>query len=76
MLLISTATKCGHLSAPLSPAQSLLYEISSEKTDAAVGKPHLMEHRGDGKRFVVRADEKLTAFVELESAVCARGKSD
>jgi hypothetical protein len=25
-------------------------------------------HRGDGKRFVVRADEKLTAFVELESA--------
>ncbi|PYJ68065.1 MAG: hypothetical protein DME76_13530 [Verrucomicrobia bacterium] len=28
-------------------------------------------HRGDGKRFVVRADEKLTAFVELESAVRA-----
>jgi len=26
-------------------------------------------HRGDGKRFVVRADEKLTAFAELESAV-------
>jgi len=26
-------------------------------------------HRGDGKRFVVRADEKLTAFMELESAV-------
>jgi hypothetical protein len=26
-------------------------------------------HRGDGKRFVVRADKKLTAFVELESAV-------
>jgi hypothetical protein len=25
-------------------------------------------HRGDGQRFVVRADEKLTAFVELESA--------
>jgi hypothetical protein len=25
-------------------------------------------HRG-GKRFVVRADEKLTAFVELESAI-------
>ena len=23
-------------------------------------------HRGDRKRFVVRADEKLTAFVELE----------
>jgi hypothetical protein len=26
-------------------------------------------HRGDGKRFVVRADEKLTAFLELESVV-------
>jgi hypothetical protein len=23
-------------------------------------------HRGDGERFVVRADEKLTAFLELE----------
>jgi hypothetical protein len=27
--------------------------------------------RGDGKRFVVRADEKLTAFVELEAAIRA-----
>ena len=26
-------------------------------------------HRDDGKRFVVHADEKLTAFVELESAI-------
>ena len=26
-------------------------------------------HRGDGKRFVVRADEKLTAFLELERAI-------
>ena len=25
--------------------------------------------RGDGKRFVVRADEKLTAFLELESVI-------
>jgi hypothetical protein len=24
-------------------------------------------HRDDGKRFIVRADEKLTAFLELES---------
>jgi len=31
-------------------------------------------HGGDGKRFVVRADEILTAFVELESVVCARGE--
>ena len=28
-------------------------------------------HRGDGERFVVHADEKLTAFVELESATRA-----
>jgi hypothetical protein len=29
-------------------------------------------HRDDGKRFVVRADEKLTAFVEPETAIrCA-----
>jgi hypothetical protein len=26
-------------------------------------------HSCDGKRFVVRADEKLTAFVELESGI-------
>jgi hypothetical protein len=30
-------------------------------------------HRGDGKRFVVQADEKLTAFVELEAAIRAGG---
>jgi len=27
-------------------------------------------HRGDGKHYVVRADEKLTAFLELKSAIC------
>ena len=26
-------------------------------------------HRGDGKRFVVRADDKLTAFLEVEAAI-------
>ena len=26
-------------------------------------------HRDDGKRFVVRADDQLSAFVELESAI-------
>ena len=31
-------------------------------------------HRDNGKRFVVRADVKLTAFMELESAVRACGK--
>jgi len=28
-------------------------------------------HRDDGKRFVVHADEKLTAFMELEAAIRA-----
>jgi hypothetical protein len=28
-------------------------------------------HRDDGKRFVVHADEKLTAFMELEEAIRA-----
>jgi hypothetical protein len=26
-------------------------------------------HRGDGNHFVVHADEKLTGFLELESAI-------
>jgi hypothetical protein len=26
-------------------------------------------HRGDGRRFIVSADEKLTAFVEMERAI-------
>jgi len=26
-------------------------------------------HRGDGKRFAVRADERLTGFMELETAI-------
>ena len=29
-------------------------------------------HRGDGQRFVVRADEKLAASLELERAICLR----
>jgi hypothetical protein len=29
-------------------------------------------HRGEGKRFVVRADEILTAFLELEAGIRAR----
>jgi hypothetical protein len=29
-------------------------------------------HRGDGKRFIVRADEKLTAFAELESRLAVK----
>jgi hypothetical protein len=26
-------------------------------------------HRDDGKRYIVRADQKLTAFLELESVI-------
>jgi hypothetical protein len=29
-------------------------------------------HRDDGKRFVVRANQKLAAFVELESVIRGR----
>jgi hypothetical protein len=31
-------------------------------------------HRFDGQRFIVRADEKLTAFLELETAICVCGE--
>ncbi len=31
-------------------------------------------HRGDEKRFVVRADENPTAFMELESAIRVGGE--
>jgi hypothetical protein len=31
-------------------------------------------HHDDGRRFVVRADEKLTAFVELEAATPTYGE--
>jgi hypothetical protein len=53
----------------LNPAQSSLSNISFKTTNAAVGTRHFDAHRDDGKRFVVRADEKLTAFTELESAI-------
>jgi len=37
----------------------------------------IAEAHRDGKRFIVRVDEKLTAFIELEYAIrsAARGKS-
>jgi len=31
-------------------------------------------HRGDGNRFVVQADEKLTAFMELGVAIRVGGE--
>jgi len=33
-------------------------------------------HRDDGKRFVLRVDEKLTVFLELESAILMRENTD
>jgi hypothetical protein len=33
-------------------------------------------HRDDGRHFVVHADDKFTAFLELERAVCLRLVSD
>jgi len=33
------------------------------------------EREGTG-RFIVHADEKLTAFLELEAAICAGGELD
>jgi len=36
----------------------------------------ISDFRGDGKRYVVRADEKLTAFLELESAFRKRNYVD
>jgi hypothetical protein len=33
------------------------------------GQGLLDAHRNDGKRYVVRADEKMTAFLELEASL-------
>ena len=40
---------------------------------ASISRNSADAHRGDGKQFVVRAEEKLTAFLELESVIRARG---
>jgi hypothetical protein len=37
---------------------------------------HLPDAHRDGKRFVVRADEKLTAFLELEAATRSCAESN
>jgi hypothetical protein len=38
------------------------------KPEWSLGYVSAMAHRGEGQRFIVRADEKLTALVELEAA--------
>ena len=48
-------------------------ELSSKKVYLGEAK-HSRADRDDGKRFIVRADEKLTAFIELEAAIAACGE--
>jgi hypothetical protein len=47
---------------------------SATKSDCSAILSAGKGHRGDGKRFVLRADEKLTAFMELESAIRGCGE--
>jgi hypothetical protein len=42
---------------------------SIDVTQSIPSHCHPDAHRADGKRFVVRADEMLTAFVELQRAI-------
>ena len=53
-------------------ARSRLFEraIQARFTDDSIWIADA--HRDDGKRYVVHADEKMTAFLELERAVCIR----
>ena len=46
--------------------------IISKKPLGVLKSGFLTHIRGDGKRFIVRADEKLTAFIELEAAIPSR----
>jgi hypothetical protein len=41
------------------------------KPEWSLGYVSAMAHRGEGQRFIVRADEKLTGFIELESVIRA-----
>jgi hypothetical protein len=53
------------LSAPLSPAQSPVSHIRLEQRMRPWGHDILTRIATNGKRFVVRADEKLTAFYRI-----------
>src|SRR4029453_511821 len=46
------------LSAPLSPAQSSLPNVSFKTTNAAVRTRRFDAHHDDGQRFIVRADHR------------------
>ncbi|PYI72635.1 MAG: hypothetical protein DMF08_05715 [Verrucomicrobia bacterium] len=43
--------------------------MATEPENAGRSIVHADAHRDDGKRFVVRAEEKLTAFVELGATI-------
>jgi hypothetical protein len=47
------------------------FATNREKSQITILQPNSFVadvHRGDGKRFIVRANEKLATFVELKSA--------
>jgi hypothetical protein len=51
----------------------------SQRLTATAERSGFRTHIGNGKHFVVRADEKLTTFMELESTTrqrCASGPSE
>jgi hypothetical protein len=52
-------------------ALTVTFYLASIHAECA-GRTVVSLHR-DGKRFVVRCDEKLTAFLELESVIRACG---
>ena len=45
------------------------YHVARFIVNADHKRSGLQTHIGDGKRFVVDADEKLTAFLELEATI-------
>jgi hypothetical protein len=50
------------------------YQHAANKWFSIAGEPIWIAdpHRGNGQRFVARADERLTAFLELERPICLR----
>jgi hypothetical protein len=77
------------LKADAPPLQSRLPEVAARRSITELSKPvggcvsaidsngrtiWIADAHRDGRRFIVRADKKLTAFVELESAIRACGE--
>jgi hypothetical protein len=71
----NTSTKCVNLSEGARQSAGSICVIRQSKTILGAilsgGRTIWIAdaHRDDGKRFVVHADEQLTAFVELELAI-------